>query len=280
MFPARRTRPPDPDRTHRPKAGIRRARSRAAPRSAPVAAPANASLQHRSHVERAADLAHVHLAPLVLKGRGPRGDPQAVHLTQSGDQLIGEPVAEVFLVVSRAQVGEGEHGRGRGDAALAASCARERPTTMAAIRTATRAAPARTSRMAGRSLHRFAAGLNAYLSGQRLRELSRGGEPIGRRSGESALTVLSRAGGIRRRPRPSPFLGRDWSSPRPRVSGGSSSLCVLGVLASLLVASSTGAATIQRPGQRRFDMKTIRRGAIRKPGWRRSPSTKKRATST
>ncbi len=75
----------------------------------PIAAAPYASLEHRPHVERAADLSHVHLATLVLEGGGTRGHAQSVDFAQLVDQFFGESVAEVLLVVSRAQVRKGEH---------------------------------------------------------------------------------------------------------------------------------------------------------------------------
>ena len=84
-----------------------------------VAGAAHAAGEHGGRVQALPRRAHIHVAPLQLRGGLPRRHAQALHLGQPADQLLCQAVAEVFVVGLRAEVGEGQHrdglaGGGRG----------------------------------------------------------------------------------------------------------------------------------------------------------------------
>ena len=78
-----------------------------------VAGLAHRAFENRRHVEALADLGDLDRLALVLERGNARGDAHAVERAQIGDELVGDPVAEVLLVPARAHVGEGQHGNRR-----------------------------------------------------------------------------------------------------------------------------------------------------------------------
>src|SRR2546426_4624172 len=79
----------------------------------PRARLAHAALQEIGRAEALADRTEVLIPVLHREGRGPADDAQAVHLREHVEDLLGDSVGEVLLVLLRAHVGEGEDGDGR-----------------------------------------------------------------------------------------------------------------------------------------------------------------------
>ena len=71
---------------------------------------ANAALQDVAHAEIASDLAHVGRLALVLEGGIAGDDEQLGEPRQLGDDIVGNAVAEIVLVLVAAQVVERQHG--------------------------------------------------------------------------------------------------------------------------------------------------------------------------
>lgn len=93
----------------------------------PVARLSYAAFENCLHVELLADAPNVLRQPLELKGRCPRGHPQAGQGPQRVDQFVGDTLAQIVLVLLGTHVGKGQHGdrrpvpiggRGRHTAAL------------------------------------------------------------------------------------------------------------------------------------------------------------------
>src|SRR5712692_5138938 len=74
---------------------------------------AHAALQYVRHSQLAADVLHLRRLALVGKRRGARDDKQVLKSGEGGDEVIGDAVAEIFLVAVAAHVGEGQD-RNRG----------------------------------------------------------------------------------------------------------------------------------------------------------------------
>ncbi len=73
---------------------------------------AHASRQQVLHAQSLADLAQVEIPTLVCERGRTRGDAQIPDPGQRAQDLLGDSVAEIFLVVRRTHVGEGQHGDG------------------------------------------------------------------------------------------------------------------------------------------------------------------------
>ena len=69
----------------------------------------DAALEHGADVERAPDLAHVHVLALEREGRRARDDPQVLHVRERVDEFLRHAVAEVLLIVGRAHVDKRQH---------------------------------------------------------------------------------------------------------------------------------------------------------------------------
>ena len=76
----------------------------------PVARAPRAALEHVAHAELAPDLLHRHGAPLVGEARIAGDDEEPAILRQRRDQVLAEPIGEVFLIRVLAHVGERQHG--------------------------------------------------------------------------------------------------------------------------------------------------------------------------
>ena len=61
----------------------------------------------------APDLADVELHPLDGERRGPGDDPDPLEAGQGVDELLGQALAEIILVLGRAHIGEGKDGHRR-----------------------------------------------------------------------------------------------------------------------------------------------------------------------
>ena len=77
-----------------------------------VAGGAYAPLQHRPHVQQAADFTDVLVAVTEGEGRGSRRHVQAVNLRQQVQDFLGQAVSKVGLVARGREIGEGQHGDG------------------------------------------------------------------------------------------------------------------------------------------------------------------------
>ena len=75
-----------------------------------VARLAHAALEERGDVQLVGDDGQVLVLALEVEGRCPPRHPQAIDLGQGVEDLLGDAVGEVLLVLRGAQVGEGEHG--------------------------------------------------------------------------------------------------------------------------------------------------------------------------
>ena len=75
---------------------------------------ADAALEQRLHVELCANGPDVLAFAAELKGRGARGHAQAIDVRERVDELLGQALTEVFLVVTRTHVRERQHSD-RGD---------------------------------------------------------------------------------------------------------------------------------------------------------------------
>ena len=69
----------------------------------------HAPFQHVPHVQRVADLAHRHALAVEAERRGARRDVEALDRRECVQQLFGDPIPEVLLVVLRAHVHERQH---------------------------------------------------------------------------------------------------------------------------------------------------------------------------
>src|SRR5688572_8954725 len=78
-----------------------------------VARLANTSLQNVIDIELLADHAEFDVLSPEREGRGAAGDLQAGEVSQRIDYFFRQTVAEVFVVLVRAHVGERQHGDGR-----------------------------------------------------------------------------------------------------------------------------------------------------------------------
>ena len=102
----------------------------------------HAAVEERGDVKVPRDLAHVAAGLPEVKRCGSRGHAQAGDVRQRGDQLLGDTLAQVFLIARGAHVDEGQNGdrgdrrcRRRGVSGLPRGRRRERrhesvPTTM------------------------------------------------------------------------------------------------------------------------------------------------------
>jgi len=76
----------------------------------PAACPPSAALQHVSDAQLAGDLANISRSALVGEGRVPGDDEEAGNLRQIGDQVVGQAVGEISLLLIGTQVLERQHG--------------------------------------------------------------------------------------------------------------------------------------------------------------------------
>ena len=77
-----------------------------------VAGLADTAFEDVRHTESLGDLANVGVLALEGEGGGTGDDAQIGDVRQHVDDLFGQAVAEVFLLLVAAHVGEGEHGDG------------------------------------------------------------------------------------------------------------------------------------------------------------------------
>jgi hypothetical protein len=75
-----------------------------------VAGAANAALQHVARAKLTPDLSHVDALPLVAEARVAGDDEQLGEPRQLCDDVLGDTVAEVFLIRIATHAGEGENG--------------------------------------------------------------------------------------------------------------------------------------------------------------------------
>src|SRR4029077_20498180 len=73
---------------------------------------AHTSFQDSRRPERFADLADVLVPAAKGEGRRARGDPEAWHVGERIEDLFGQAVAEVLVLLVRAQVEKGQDGDG------------------------------------------------------------------------------------------------------------------------------------------------------------------------
>ena len=78
-----------------------------------VAAASDAPFEHGSHLEFPADGAHVLMPRLEGEGGGSCRDSEISQLGEGVDQLVGETVAQIFVVLTRAHIVERQHRDGR-----------------------------------------------------------------------------------------------------------------------------------------------------------------------
>ena len=75
-----------------------------------IAALAHAALQHVTHAEFARDALYVDRLALVGERRIARDDEEPAQLRQTGDDVLGNAVGEIFLLRVAAHVGERQYG--------------------------------------------------------------------------------------------------------------------------------------------------------------------------
>jgi len=78
----------------------------------PGAGLAHAALEDRGDPQSGTHGPNVHGRPAELEGGAARRHPQALDVGQAVDELLGDALAQVVLVPSRAHVGEGQDGDG------------------------------------------------------------------------------------------------------------------------------------------------------------------------
>src|SRR5260370_2589943 len=71
---------------------------------------AHAALQYVRHSQIATDVLHVCCFAFVGEGRGASDDQQIREPGESSNKVVGDAIAEIFLVAVAAHVGEGQHG--------------------------------------------------------------------------------------------------------------------------------------------------------------------------
>jgi hypothetical protein len=153
-----------------------------------IAAPPHAALEHGADIQTPPHLPHVGVSALELEGGGPGGDPKAFDLAQGGDQLFGQPVAEVLLVLVGAHIDEWKHrggGSGRAGARPAPFegeiAAHQRQGHHGGERDPPPGAPSRRRRGRGRDR------LRLCRTVQRGREVGRGREAVAWRPGQRTI---------------------------------------------------------------------------------------------
>ncbi len=75
-----------------------------------VSLAAHAPFQHGGDVQLLADLAHVQVLALEGEGRGAGDDADPRDVGERVDDLLGDAVGEVLVLLAAAQVDEGQHG--------------------------------------------------------------------------------------------------------------------------------------------------------------------------
>src|SRR5216683_7148765 len=75
-----------------------------------VVGPAYTSFQYVLHPQLLADILHFYRFALVGEGGGPGDNEEVRESGERGGQIIGDAVAEIFLLAIPAHVGEGQHG--------------------------------------------------------------------------------------------------------------------------------------------------------------------------
>src|SRR5712664_2431196 len=70
---------------------------------------AHAPLQHVRDSELAPDILHLRRLPLVGEGRRAGDDKEVREPGESSNKVVGDAIAEIFLVAVAAHVGEGQH---------------------------------------------------------------------------------------------------------------------------------------------------------------------------
>ena len=78
----------------------------------PVVGLAHTAFQHIPHAQLLAHVLYLHRFALVGEGRVAGDDKQAGDLREIGDEVLGDPVAEILLLGVAAHVDEGQHGDG------------------------------------------------------------------------------------------------------------------------------------------------------------------------
>ena len=78
----------------------------------PLARLAHAAFKDVTGAKFLRHLAHIRRFALVGKGRISRNDGERAPGCQGGDDVLGQPVAEILLFRVAAHVGEGQHGDG------------------------------------------------------------------------------------------------------------------------------------------------------------------------
>src|SRR3984893_2001601 len=75
-----------------------------------VVGPAYTSFQYVLRPQLLADILHFYRFALVGEGGGPGDNEEVRESGERGGQIIGDAVAEIFLLAIPAHVGEGQHG--------------------------------------------------------------------------------------------------------------------------------------------------------------------------
>ena len=80
----------------------------------PIAGAPNAAVKNVDNAKFGGNLADLRVLALKRERRTPRGHTQAVNLTQRDQNFFGQSVAEILVLLIRAQIDEGQHGDGSG----------------------------------------------------------------------------------------------------------------------------------------------------------------------
>src|SRR5262249_33199850 len=78
-----------------------------------IPAPTHAALQHIAYPQIAPHIADIGRLALVLEARVAGDDEQLREARQLGDDVLGDAVAQVILLLVSAKIGEGEYGNRR-----------------------------------------------------------------------------------------------------------------------------------------------------------------------
>jgi hypothetical protein len=87
---------------------------------------AHAAFQNVRDVELLCDRGDVDVLAFEVKGRGARGHPQAADLGEDIQQLLCQPICEIFVLLVAAHVHERKHGNRRGGVVNRRECGLER----------------------------------------------------------------------------------------------------------------------------------------------------------
>ncbi len=144
-----------------------------------------AALQHVIHPQLPPDLAHVQRLALVGEGGSAGDHDQSPQAGKAGDDVLRQPIAEVFLLRIAAQVDEGQHGDG-GFLRLGETLFRNRPRRPAFRGAAGIITPAQVA--PGQYQHQHRGGQNSLAPFAAHGPLCRG-HPVSRRAGLRAHLV-------------------------------------------------------------------------------------------